>query len=219
VTAVALAFLLWTIVKADNRVLIESVPISVITHDVNWVPSGQPDPASVDVVFSGPVRELFRVAVSRPAILVSVDSVEGSTESHILRNNYIQYEPGVENTRAEEFQPNIVRLSFERRATQLIPISVSTSGMPVPGFELAGPPVAVPGAVQASGGRSRFATLDSIRLPAIDVSGLTATDTLVVPIDTLGLGVVVVPREIQIVLPIRAVQPNSGAARRQGAGG
>jgi hypothetical protein len=219
VTAVALAFLLWTVVKADNRVLIESVPIAVVTHDANWVPLGAPNPASVDVVFSGPVRELFRVAVSRPTILLPVDSVADPTQTQILRNGYVQYEAAVQNTRAEEFRPSTVEVSFERMATRLIPIAVGVSGMPVPGFELAGPPMLYPGAVQASGGLSRFAALDSIRLPVIDVSGLSVTDTFEVAIDTAGLGVMVAPREVHVVVPIRAVRPASAGTSPPRTGG
>jgi hypothetical protein len=44
ITALGLAFLLWSVVKADNRVSIENVPIQVVNRDGDWVLSQRPDP-------------------------------------------------------------------------------------------------------------------------------------------------------------------------------
>jgi hypothetical protein len=187
--------------------------------------ASDPQPASVGVVFTGPVRELLRVAVEKPSIIIPIDDVNDSTEVHILRTNFVSLSNGLNNTRVEEFRPNTVRLRFDRVTTRLLPLAIRVTGTPVEGFEQTGPPVIEPSSVRVSGATSRLASMDSILLPPIDIGTLTASDTHVVAIDTTGLGVIVSPRQAQVVVPIRRVPvdtvppPGAAAAVRPGGGG
>jgi YbbR domain-containing protein len=222
-SALGLAFLLWTVVKADNRMAIEDIPIRVVARDADWVLASEPEPPSVAVVFTGPVRELLRVAVEKPGIIIPIDDVNDSTEVHILRTNFVSLSNGLNNTRVEEFRPSTVRLRFDRVTTRLLPLTVRLTGTPVAGFEQAGPPVIEPPSVRVSGATSRLAQMDSILLPPIDIGARTATDTQLVAIDTTGLGIIVSPRQAQVIVPIRRVPPDtlpplSPQAARPGAG-
>jgi YbbR domain-containing protein len=208
-SALGLAFLLWTVVKADNRMVIEDIPVRVVARDADWVLANEPQPSEVAVVFSGPVRELLRVAVEKPGIIIPIDNVNDSTEVHILRTNFVSLSNGLNNTRVEEFRPNTVRLQFDRVTTRLLPLAVRVTGTPVQGFELAGPPAIDPPSVRVSGATSRVAQMDSIVLPPVDISAFTTTDTLLVPIDTTGLGVIVSPRQAQVIVPMRRVAPDT----------
>jgi YbbR domain-containing protein len=210
-SALGLAFLLWTVVKADNRMAIEDIPIRVVARDADWVLASEPEPPSVAIVFTGPVRELLRVAVEKPGIIIPIDDVNDSTEVHILRTNFVSLSNGLNNTRVEEFRPSTVRLRFDRVTTRLLPLAVRLTGTPVAGFELAGPPVIEPPSVRVSGATSRLARMDSILLPPIDIGGRTITDTQVVAIDTTGLGIIVSPRQVQVIVPIRRVPPDTVA--------
>jgi YbbR domain-containing protein len=202
ITALGLAFLLWSVVKADNRVSIENVPIQVVNRDGDWVLSQRPDPPSVRVVFSGPVRELIRVATERPDVLVPIDDVTDSTEIVLLRTNWVQLYPGMNNTRVEDIRPTQIRLSFDRVTSRMIPLSVQLTGSPVQGFVVAGQPQIEPGLINASGAAARIAELKALRLPSIDVSTLSATDTVVLAVDTTGLGIIVSPRQVRVIVPI-----------------
>jgi YbbR domain-containing protein len=208
-SALGLAFLLWTVVKADNRMVIEDIPVRVVARDADWVVASDPQPSEVAVVFSGPVRELLRVAVEKPGIIIPIDDVNDSTEVHILRTNFVSLANGLNNTRVEEFRPNTVRLRFDRVTTRLLPLAVRVIGTPPEGFERAGPPVIDPPSVRVSGAASRVAQMDSILLPPIDVSARTTSDTHVVAIDTTGLGVIVSPRQAQVVVPVRRAAPDT----------
>jgi hypothetical protein len=167
----------------------------------------------VSVVFSGPVRELFRVAVEKPNVIIPIDDVSDSIQVHILRTNFISLFAGLTSTRVEEFRPSTVRLRFDRIDTREVPLAVRLRGAPVAGYEIAGEAEVEPRLVRVSGAASRVAGLDSLRLPPIDVGDRSATDTQMVAIDTTGLGVIVSPREARVIIPIRpAPADTSGPA-------
>jgi hypothetical protein len=205
-TALGLAFLLWvSLDESDDQVSIDSVPVEVVSQDAGWITVGEPDPATVRVVFSGPVRELFRVAAERPVITVPVTTVSDTSEVFVLRPAWVSLGADLRNTRVDEFRPSAVRISFDRLTTRTIPVAVPVIGRPEMGFELAGPIELQPASVRASGASRIIEHVDTIRLPAIDLARRTATDTIVVPLDSMGPGVIVTPREIRAIVPIRAV--------------
>ncbi len=217
VTALGLAFLLWSLVKEDRRVAIDDIAVEVVNGDAGWVLAGAPEPAVVRVTFSGPVRELFRVAAERPRILVPIASVRDSSQVVVLRPDWVSLGDGLGATQIEEIRPAAVRLVFDRLITRSIPLAIRVIGEPVPGFSLDGPVRLDPEAVVASGPASRLAAIDSLRLPPIDLVRRIVTDTILVPIDTTGLGIIVAPREARVIVPIRPDTPATFPAARAAA--
>lgn len=205
ITALFLAFLLWSLVKTDSQVPIADIPIQVVNQDPGWVLDGLPEPATVQVTFSGPVRELFRVAAERPSVLVPIDDVSDTTEVVLLHTNWVALGNRVTATRVEDIRPTAIRLHFDRVSTKTIPLAVRVIGAPVPGFEVAGMIRVDPATVWASGASRRLEAIDSIRLPAIDLTQRTTTDTFALAIDTTGMGVIMTPREVRVIVPIRPV--------------
>jgi YbbR domain-containing protein len=205
VTALGLAFLLWTLVKTDNQVPIAGIPIRVVNQDPGWVLAGPPEPPTVQVTFSGPVRELFRLAADRPSVLVPIEDVSDTTAVVLLHTNWVALGNRLTATRVEDIRPTAIRLRFDRISTKTIPVAARLLGSPVPGFELAGPAVIEPPTVWASGASRRLESIDSIRLPPIDLTQRTATDTFTLVIDTTGMGVIMTPREVRVIVPIRPV--------------
>jgi hypothetical protein len=54
-TALALAFLLWTTVQADAPGQWETpMPVRIVNNDADWVLAEAPDPSTVRVVMRGP---------------------------------------------------------------------------------------------------------------------------------------------------------------------
>jgi hypothetical protein len=210
-TALGLAFLLWTLVENDNQVGIDDIPVTVANGDAGWVLAAEPEPTAVRVVFSGPVRELIRVAAERPEILVPIDSVRDSTDVIVLRPSWVALGNGMDNTRVEEITPRTVRVRFDRVATRMVPVVAPVMGVPPAGFELAGPVVLEPPMVRVSGAGRLLAALDTVRIPAIDLGRRTTTDTFTVSIDSLGPGIITVPREVRAILTIRPVRADSAA--------
>ncbi|MGH7503765.1 MAG: CdaR family protein [Longimicrobiales bacterium] len=209
VTALGLAFLLWSLVKTDTRVPITEIPIQVVNQDPGWILAGPPEPATVQVTFSGPVRELFRVAAERPSVLVPIDDVSDTLEVVLLHTNWVALGNQLGNTRVEDIRPTAIRLRFDRVSTKTIPVASRLIGSPVNGYALAGRPLLDPATVWVSGASRRLEAIDSVRLPAIDLTERMRTDTLTLVIDTTGLGVIMTPREVRVVLPIRRVIPDS----------
>ncbi len=209
--ALGLAFLLWTVVRADapERITIRNVPIRVDNEDPAWVLAAQPEPATATVTFTGPLRDLIRIAAERPEIVVPLEDVTDSVEIVLLRPGWVRSAGGFEGTRVGDLRPESVRLSFQRIDTDLIPVAVRLSGALPQGFEIEGAPFVDPPAVRASGAEGRLAETDSIRLPPIDLTGRVGTDTVLVAVDTTGLGLLVSPLAVRVVLPIRRVPPDS----------
>lgn len=205
-TALALAFLLWTIVRADEPSTYDmDIEVRVVNNDADWVVAAAPMPNTIRTRFRGPIGELFRTASDRPYVLVPIDQVTDSVETLALRRNWVRMPPGTDNTEVTDFQPSTVRLSFDRVSTRLIPVAVGVLGEPAPGYELAGRPEVEPSAVRASGAQRDLMRIDTLRLPAIDLRDRRALDTLEMTIDTAGSGLIISPRTVRVVVPIRPI--------------
>lgn len=210
--ALGLALLLWGVVKAEApvRVTIPDVPVEVALRDGRWTVTAPPAPGAVSVVFSGPVRDLVKLAVERPRVVIPVDEVNDTTEIHLLQPRWVQLGQDLERTRAEDIRPSTVRLSFERITTRLLPVLPVTQGEPPPGFRLDGPVRADPPAITVSGPSSRLAQLQMIRLPAVDISELTGPAAITVAVDTTQLyGLAVSPRQVTLTVSIEPAPPDS----------
>jgi YbbR domain-containing protein len=213
-TALVLAFLLWSVVKAEepDRWTIDDVPVRVDNRDGVWIMTAPPTPQTVSITVTGPSRELLRLAFERPELLVPIEDVQDSIEVVPLRTLWVRIYGRTDNTRVDIVRPDAVTLRFERLQTKLIPLSVALVGSPVPGFEVSGPVQIEPSHVRVSGASSRVNALDRLRLPALDLSGRITTDTLMVTVDTTGLGVLVAPARVQVIVPVARVGADSLAA-------
>ncbi|MEX2526913.1 MAG: YbbR-like domain-containing protein [Gemmatimonadota bacterium] len=183
--AFALAMLLWTSVRveAPNRQTLPDVPVRVELTDPQWALVSAPLPASVEVRFAGPSRELFRMALDRPAIVIPVDQVEAGDTAIILRPQWVRIgdRPGVT---VEDIQPSSVRLRFEGIERAALPVRPRLTGQLPPELALAEPIVPDPLSVQVIGAASQLEGLDSIPLSAVDLSTLTVSGPVPVWVDT-----------------------------------
>ncbi len=213
--ALAIAVLLWGAVKAEvpERVPLAEVPVRVVLRDYDWVIAAPAAPSTVEIEFSGPTRELVRLAVQRPEVIVPVDEVTDSVETRVLRSGWVQLYGGMDNTRVEDIRPSTVTLRFDRVVSRLVPVSVQVIGTPASGYRLSGPIQVEPTVVRASGAATQMAALDTIRLGPIDLSGWTATDSFPLGVDTTGLGAVVSPMTVRVVVPVEPLPDSlTGAA-------
>jgi YbbR domain-containing protein len=206
-TALALAFLLWTTVRADAPGQWETdVSIRIVNNDPEWVLAEQPEPRDIRIVLRGPYRELLRAASERPEMVMPVDQVDDSTETRNIYPHWVRMPAGTPNTRVVgDVQPNTVRLIWDRVNTRLIPVTAEVVGRPADGYTLAGPPEIEPNVVRASGANRNLSRIDSLRLPPIDVRDRRSQDTLVMSIDTTGTGIIISPRTVRVVIPIRPI--------------
>jgi YbbR domain-containing protein len=206
-TALALAFLLWTTVRAETPGQWETdVPIRIVNNDPGWVLAEPPEPASVRIVLRGPYRELLRAASERPEMVVPVDQVDDSLEVRNIYPHWVRMPAGTPNTRVVgDVQPATVRLIWDGVSTRLIPVGVEFVGEPPEGFRLFGRPEIEPNVVRASGASRNLARVDTLRLPPIDLRDRRSVDTLQLVIDTTGTGIIISPRTVQIIIPVRPI--------------
>jgi YbbR domain-containing protein len=206
-TALALAFLLWTTVQADAPGQWETpVPVRIVNNDAGWVLAEAPDPGTVRIVLRGPYRELLRAASERPEMVVPIDQVDDTTETRNLYPHWVRMPPGTPNTRVTgEVDPATVRLVWDRVATRLIPVAVQIIGRPPEGYRVFGPVEIEPNMVRASGAGRSLARVDTLRLPPIDLGDRRTLDTMQLSIDTTGTGLVISPRTVRVIVPIRPI--------------
>lgn len=204
-TAVVLAFLFWAALRREQpyRYTFDNVPVRVLNDDGDWVLATSPDPPAVRVTFEGPGGELLQVASEPPEIQVRIEDVTDSTFIREILPNMVVYATQP-NTRVLAIEPRIVQLAFERLGARLLPIAFDFSGTPAQGYELGGAPLVDPPVIRASGGIRRLARVDSVRVP-LNLDGRSGVDTLEVPIDTAGTGLVLSPNRIRVILPLRSV--------------
>ena len=213
-TSLALAILLWATVRAEAPGQWEAdIEVRVVNNDADWVVADKPNPSTVRVTFRGPYGELLRTASERPHVIVPVDQVNDTSEFHELRRNWVRMPPGTEQTEVAAFRPTGVRVTFDPVSTRLIPIAAVVQGEVPVGFRLSGPPQIEPAVVRASGARRDLMRIDSLRLPPVDLRDRRSLDTLELTIDTTGTGLIISPRTVRVVIPIRPILADTAAAR------
>jgi YbbR domain-containing protein len=202
--ALALSFLFWAALRRDQpyTYTVPNVPIQVVNNDPEWVLAGPPDPATASVTFQGTGGDLLQIAAEAPQIMIPVEEVTDSTGLQVLRAGWVQF--GQLPVRVTEIRPTTVRISFDHLGAKLLRLGFELSGAPAAGFELAGPPIIDPPAVRASGGMRRLTRLDSLTLH-LNLDNRSGVDTLEVPIDTSGTGLIVSPQRVRVIVPLRPV--------------
>lgn len=208
VTAIGLALLIWVVVKADEpaRIVVRDIPIEVVVGDAGWVLAAPPAPTTATVAFTGPFRELARLAAERPRIVVPIEEVQDSIEMRPLRSGWVQFDGDLTRTHIEDIRPSgSVLLLFERLTTRLVPVAIRTTGELPSDVQLAGALRTDPPAIRVSGPAHRLPLLDSIPLHPVDLSELRGPTALRVAVDTTGLdGLLVSPHSVDLALPIIA---------------
>lgn len=133
--AVALAVLLWALVRAEQpteqwvRVAIEPQVL-----DPDYELRGEPDPATVQVRFAGTWRELGELALDKPVLVIHIRNV-GRQRTFVLEPSMVRLPDGVRGrVNAIDVRPGLVRLTLERVATREpdpAPASIDTARAPL----------------------------------------------------------------------------------------
>jgi YbbR domain-containing protein len=206
-TALGLALLLWSMLKAEapTRVAVPEVPVHLEVRDPGWAVSGELVPERVTVTFLGPARELVRLAVERPRVVIPLEAVRDSLMVLPVDRRYVVLREGLDRSRIEDVRPGTIRASFQRMLTRAVPVSPVLRGAFADQLELGGFVVAEPASVRVHGPAAVVAALDSLRLQPVDVARIAApgTPTFTVQVDTSGLGELeVTPARVQLRVPV-----------------
>ncbi|MEX0935866.1 MAG: CdaR family protein [Gemmatimonadota bacterium] len=199
-SAFGVALLLWVAVRAEapNRQEVSAIPIRVDLADPEWALDGTPSPASVTVRFGGPSRELIRMAVDRPSIVVPLDEVNSADTAVVLSNAWVRIQ-GRQGVVVEEILPRAVRITLQPVERMTLPAAPRFEGDLPDDLALAGAPQVVPSEIRVIGPRNRIAEIDSVPLTPADLSGIVGSGRVLVQVDTTALpGVNVQPLTAEV---------------------
>lgn len=200
--ALVVALILWSLVRADEPFQrTEWAPVEVQVTDPDWQLARPPQPDSVEVTFSGPFRDLWRVGAARPRVVVPVENVKDTTELRVLSGNLVRLQDDLGRTRVEALHPNTVTLHYEPLETRAVPVRATTRGELPAGFALEMPLRSSPSVVQVRGPAARVRRINSLDLDPIDLSDIRGVTTVPTTVDTARIhGLVVSPVDISVTV-------------------
>ena len=193
--ALTLAVLLWATMRlTDDRVSrleIPGVQVRVDQVASDWFLLGDPSPATVDMAVTGPMGDLFRVAMAEPVVVIPVDTVGGEDLVLELVSDWV-WNVDRGSVVIEDFSPSTVRLLFERYGVEEIPVSPRVTGRLPDSLALVAEPRANLLFAQVRGPASDVDALEAVFLHPLDLGSLTGSGRFEVAVDTVGLGGLVV---------------------------
>jgi len=226
ITALALAVMLWVTMRLTDdrtdRLTIPGVAVRVEHVHRDWFLRQPPSPAAVRMSVSGPVGDILRAAMSRPAIVIRVDSVSKEDTVLTLTHDWVT-NIDRNSVNVENFQPSTVRLLFERNQEEEIPVSVRLAGEVPDSLALVAEPRANLLFTRVRGPASQVDALETVFLEPFDLDRLTGPGRFEVPLDTAGLGGLVVnptmatltvevaARRSRVLAPVPVEFPDAGA--------
>ena len=205
IAAFAVTVLLWATIRvsAVSRQDLPDVVVRVENDDPDWVPVGLPSPATVQLGLTGPARDLFRVAVDRPVVVVPMDDVLSADTIIILRPEWVQNadRPGVS---IEDITPSTVRVEFERNEGAAIPITPRWSRSLPDSLSFVSAPQFSPLFTNVRGPASTVEELETIHTEPFDLSTVTGGGRFPAMLDTAGIGLRVNPVVTMVTLNVEA---------------
>lgn len=204
-SAFGIALLLWVAVRAEapNRQELPGVPVTVELSDPQWALVGDPTPTTVTVRFGGPSRELIRMALERPTVVIPIEEVHSGDTIVLLRPSWVRVQDR-QGVIAEDIQPSSVRLTMEPVDRTTLPASPRWEGRLPDHLAFAELPIMDPLELRVSGPRSRILQLDSVPLLAFDLGDVSSSGLFSIGVDTSAVpaGVQVVPTTLQVDLRV-----------------
>ncbi len=203
ISAVAVTVLLWATIRvsAVSRQDLPEVQVRVENDDPDWVPVGLPSPATVQLGLTGPARDLFRVAVDRPVIVVPMDNVLSEDTIIIIRPEWVRNagRPGVS---IEDITPSTIRVQFERNEGAAIPVTRQFVGSLPDSLSFLSAPQINPLFTNVRGPASRVDALETINTEGFDLGTVSGSGRFLVPLDTAGIGLRVNPAAVTLTLSL-----------------
>ncbi len=191
ITALALAVVLWVTMRLTDdridRLNISSVDVRVEHVHRDWFLRQPPSPPAVEMSVTGPLRDILRVAMSRPTIAIRVDTVFREDSVLTLIPDWVT-DVDRSSVAIENFRPSSVRLLFERNKEEEIPVTARLTGELPDSLALVAEPRANLLFTRVRGAASVVDALETVFLEPFDLSGVTGSGRFEIALDTAGLG-------------------------------
>ena len=206
ITALTLAVVLWVTMRlTDDRIdllSISNVEVRVEHVHRDWFLRQPPSPPAVEMSVTGPLGDILRVAMSRPTIVIRVDSVLKEDSVLTLIPDWVT-DVDRSSVTIENFRPSSVRLLFERNKEEEIPVTVRLRGELPDSLAMVAEPRANLLFTRVRGAASVVDALETVFLEPFDLGGVTGPGRFEVALDTAGLGGLVVnPRSATLTVEV-----------------
>lgn len=184
--ALGLAVLVWAVVSAEQPTT-QWIPVRIQAQirDPDYVLASPPDPAQVQVRFSGPGRELWELALDRPTLFLSVPEV-GEQRTFALEAGMVRIPPGMA-VNVLDIRPQFARLELQRLASRVLPVQARIGARSLQRYVVGEDLEIIPAEVRVTGPAERLASLDVLTTERFEI---VPDDTLFsqeVAIDTAGM--------------------------------
>lgn len=224
--SLGLALFLWAVVRAEppDRELLTEVPVLVQIGDLDWREAQPPEPATVQVRFAGPARQIVGLNRQSVALRIPIDAVHSPDTTVQLRRDWVVVEGGT-GLVVEDVLPATVDVHLERTSVEVRPIRLVLSGRLPEGKALAGPVAISPQLTRLRGSASRLSTIDSVSTMPLELSGMDQPGRMMLRLDTTGVGdLAPTPSEVEAVVRVenaldRVLPPVDVEAEGPGAAG
>jgi YbbR domain-containing protein len=198
--ALALAVLLWAVVSAEQPAS-QWIPVRVdaVVEDPDYVLAGGPDPAEVLVQFTGPGRELWRLAVERPTLELRIRDV-GNARSFAVDPAMVTLRERLQ-VEARNVRPAVVRVPLQRLATRAVPVRVRIGERSLARYVLNDTVRVGPSTVRLTGPEDELSRIESVPTLSFEIvpDQNDSTFAKVVALDTAGLGgISLAPRQVRV---------------------
>ncbi len=208
-TGTLISVFLWIAVSADT-VEQRTLPVDLLVgnNDRRYVLTEQDPTDEVSVGFTGRAGDLALLSLSRPQILVSIDSVPAADVEMPLTANMVKSRGGRElvDVRAISVRPNRLSLHFERRSRRQVPVVPLVRVTPARGFAVADSPRVEPSAVTLDGPAVWVNSIDTLFTLPIAREGVRESLNMEAPVDIEpNADVDLIPERVRIRLAVEPV--------------
>lgn len=185
-TGTLISVFLWVAVSADT-VEQQTLPVDLLVgnNDRRYVLTDQDPTDEVSVVFTGRAGDLALLSLSRPQILVSIDTVHEADIEMPLAASMVKSRGGRElvDVRPISVRPNRLSLHFEPRSRKQVPVVPLVRVSTARGFAVADSPRVEPSAVTLDGPAVWVNSIDTLFTLPITREGVRESLNIEAPVD------------------------------------
>jgi hypothetical protein len=178
--------LVWAVVSAEQPTT-QWIPVRIDAQvrDPDYVLASPPDPAQVQVRFSGPGRELWELALDRPRLILPIREV-GEQRVFPLEGGMVRLPPGL-SVGVLDIRPQFARLELQRLASRVLPVRARIGSQSLQRYVIGDDLEILPAEIRVTGPAERLAGLDTLTTERFEIVPDDSLFSQEVRIDTTGL--------------------------------
>lgn len=211
-TALFLALVLWMVVEGEEPAQ-DLVDVRLeLALDSSLVLVSERPQIKAQVV--GPARELLQLAAIPPEVFKALDGTVGDSVTIEIHPGDVRLPQQIDGARVVAVEPSVFTLQFDSVLRRMLPVRSALTVTNTAGTLIAVEPSFEPESVLVIGQRRTVRELEAISTARRRVE-VRDTTVVEVPLDTLQLGVRVIPMRVRA----RIAPPAVGARPTRAAGG